>query len=49
MEKNWDCLDCQACTVCAHSDSECKAYSEFYGSEISLPAEKETADSGAAA
>ncbi len=46
-EKYWDCLDCQACTACAHSESECTAYSEFF--EISLAAEKESADKGAAA
>lgn len=34
MEKNWDCLDCQACTVCGHTDSECGIYREYYGYEI---------------
>lgn len=48
-EKYWDCLECQACTGCAHSESECTAYKEFFTYEISLSAEKESADSGAAA
>jgi len=47
MENKWECLDCQACTSCARSDSECKAYSEYF--QIVLSADQKPAQKGAAA
>jgi hypothetical protein len=47
MENKWECLDCQSCTSCARSDSECKAYSEYF--KIILSAEKESVQKEGAA